>query len=258
MKTRVEIRRHNSAAWDRLVEVGDKWSVPVSSAVIARARRGMFSVLLTPKKPVPASWFPKLRGARVLGLASAGGQQCPIFAAAGARVTSFDASPKQLEMDRLVAEREGLALETIEGDMRDLSRFRSNTFDLVFHPCSNCFVPEIRPVWREAFRVLKRGGVLLSGFCNPIVFAVDPNAEKRGVFQIRGRIPHSDLRDLPPHERARKLRKREPLEFGHTLEDQLGGQIDAGFVLTSLFEDGDGTPLAKRMPLFMATRAVKR
>ena len=46
--------------------------------------------------------------------------------------------------------------------------------------------------------------------------------------------------------------------FGHTLEDQIGGQLDAGFVLTGLFEDRDTDhPLAKFLPAFLATRAVK-
>lgn len=53
----------------------------------------------------------------------------------------------------------------------------------------------------------------------------------------------------------------EPLEFSHSLEDQIGGQLDAGFVLTGLFEDrcppDDDDPLKDYFPMFIATRAVK-
>ena len=90
-------------------------------------------------------------------LASGGGQQGPILAAAGADVTVFDNSPRQLEQDRYVADRDGLHLQTVEGDMRDLSCFPDESFDLIVHPVSNVFVPDVKPVWREAYRVLKPG-----------------------------------------------------------------------------------------------------
>jgi SAM-dependent methyltransferase len=216
--------------------------------------------VLTPLKPVPNNWFPPLRGKKVLGLASAGGQQGPIFAAAGADVTIFDNSPAQLAQDRLVVDREGLSLNLVQGDMRDLSCFESDYFDLIFHPCSNCFIPNVRPVWNEAFRVLKRGGALLSGFVNPIAFAVDPELEAKGVVQIKYRIPYSDLTSLSDDERRRYTDKGEPLAFGHTLEDQIGGQIDAGFTIAGFFEDSwteDKSPIHKFLNCFVATKAMK-
>ena len=81
----------------------------------------------------------------MLCLASGGGQQGPILAAAGANVTVFDNSPRQLAQDRLVADREGLAIETVLGDMADLSAFPDARFDLIVHPVSNVFVPDVRP-----------------------------------------------------------------------------------------------------------------
>src|SRR5688572_7033234 len=102
----MDVLRYNREAWDRRVDEGDRWTQPVSPAIIESARRGELSLLLTPTKPVPREWYPPLKGARVLGLASGGGQQCPVLAAAGAHVTSYDNSPKQLARDREVANRE--------------------------------------------------------------------------------------------------------------------------------------------------------
>jgi len=112
---------YNRHAWDRQVECGNPWTVPVGEEEIARARRGAWKIVLTPTKPVPADWFPPLAGLDVLCLASGGGQQGPILAAAGAKVTVFDNSPKQLAQDRLVANREGLIIATFQGDMAELS-----------------------------------------------------------------------------------------------------------------------------------------
>src|SRR5688572_1989939 len=170
MNSPMDIRAYNRHAWDRNVEKGDPWTIPVSPEIIAAACQGEVSILLTPAKPVPRNWFPPLSGCQVLCLASGGGQQAPTLAAAGARVTVLDNSPNQLAQDQFVAERESLELTTVEGDMRDLSMFRDESFDLIVHPCSNMFVPEVRPVWREAFRVLRPGGVMLAGFFNSAFF----------------------------------------------------------------------------------------
>ena len=166
-------------------------------------------------------------------------------------------SPRQLAQDRLVAARESLEIETVLGDMRDLSAFADGTFALVFHPCANAFVPEVRPVWREAFRVLRPGGVLLAGFTNPVEYVFDAVAAEHGELIVRHALPYSDLTSPTPEERAHLEAAGEPLSFGHTLEDQIGGQLDAGFVLTAIYEDRwSESPLGRYMSTFLATRAI--
>ncbi|GAB2700926.1 hypothetical protein GCM10027018_20280 [Paenibacillus thermoaerophilus] len=147
-------------------------------------------------------------------------------------MTVYDNSDNQLGQDRLVAEREGLNLRTVRGDMANLEAFADGTFDLIVHPVSNVFVPDILPVWREAARVLRDGGSLIAGFVNPILYLFDLDAEKQGRLEVRHRIPYSDRTGLPPERLERHLAEGVPLEFGHRLEDQIRGQLDAGLVLT--------------------------
>jgi SAM-dependent methyltransferase len=254
----MDILDYNRRAWDHCVRTGNPWTVPVGPEVTAVARRGEWQIVLTPTKPVPRDWFPPLAGLEVLCLASGGGQQGPVLAAAGAAVTVFDNSPKQLAQDRMVADRDGLSIETVQGDMADLSAFPNGRFGLVVHPCSNCFVPDVRPVWREAFRVLRPGGVLLAGFTNPVAYLFDYEKMEGGELVVRHTIPYSDLTSLTDDERRRYTEANEPLCFGHTLADQIGGQLDAGFVLTRFYEDGwPGKKLSEYIPCFSATRAVK-
>ena len=251
----------NRRAWDAQVEKQNRWTVPITSEEVDAARRGDWSILLTPIRPVPRSWFPEMRDAAVLCLASGGGQQGPILAAAGARVTVFDNSPKQLEQDRLVAEREGLELNTIEGDMADLGVFKDGVFDLIVHPVSNCFVPDLRPVWSERSRVLRVGGELLAGFCNPLRYLFPYDLERDSfLLSVAHPIPYSDLESLTEEEKAQYVEKGEPFEFGHTLSDQIAGQLRAGFVLTGFYEDAcppDEDPISKFIPSFIATRTRK-
>lgn len=249
---------HNRIAWDRQVDQGNEWTHPVDADVIARARAGEWPVVLIGYEPAPREWFPaEMRDVRVLCLASGGGQQGPMLAAAGADVTVFDNSPRQLAQDRAVAEREGLALLTELGDMRDLSRFDDASFDLVFHPVSNLFCPEVRPVWRECFRVLRAGGTLLAGFMNPDLFIFDRAAEERGELVVRHALPYSDLTHLSDDERA-AFGAQEPVEYSHTMTEQIGGQLEAGFVITGFRElPHHASITARYMPGYYATRAVK-
>lgn len=257
-KPTLNVRDYNRYAWNRQVDINNKFTIPVNPQTVAAARKGEFSVLLTETKPVPSEWFPPFQGLNLLGLACGGGQQGPVFAALGANVTIFDNSPAQLERDRQVAAREGLNIRTVEGDMRDLSSFADEAFDLVFHPVSNVFCPEVRPVWREAFRVLRHGGLLLSGFANPIYYMFGTHADEQKTLQVRYAIPYSDLNDMEPEELDICIEEGIPLEFGHTLSDLIAGQIDAGFVITGFYEDiCPDSPLSQYHPAYIATRAVK-
>ena len=107
----------NSATIDRWVEDGWEWGKPIDHETYAKAQQGEWSVLLTPTKPVPKEWFCDMKGAKVLGLASGGGQQMPIFSALGAECTVLDYSEKQLESERMVAQREGYDIEIVRADM---------------------------------------------------------------------------------------------------------------------------------------------
>lgn len=258
-RTPVDVLAHNRRAWDQEVAHGNHWTVPVSAREVARARRGDWSILLTPRRPVPRQWLADVAQADVLCLASGGGQQGPILAAAGARVTVLDNSPAQLAQDRQVAQREHLELETRLGDMADLSCFPDQSFDLVVHPCSNCFSEVVRPVWRECYRVLRPEGTLLAGFANPLLFCFDRDKEREGILELRYPVPYSDLTSLTDAERARMLEPDEPLCFGHSLEDQIGGQLEEGFLLTGFYEDyhEDGDVTVPYFPAFIATRAVR-
>ncbi len=256
----MDLRAHNREAWNRRVGQGNTWTVPVGPEVTAAARQGQWEILLTPTRPAPHAWFPELRGCDTLCLASGGGQQGPVLAAAGANVTVFDNSPRQLAQDRRVAERDGLQIRLVEGDMRDLSVFPDGSFDLIVHPVSNIFVPEVLPVWREAYRVLRPGGALLSGITHPALYIFDLEQWDRGVLEVKHPLPYSDLESLSPEAQARYREQGEPFEFSHTLETQIGGQLEAGFLLAGFYEDIDNEEdnlLNRYMPTFFATRAVK-
>ncbi|HEX5700408.1 MAG TPA: class I SAM-dependent methyltransferase [Rubrobacter sp.] len=255
----MDVRGYNREAWNRQVEDGNQWTVPVGPEVIEAARHGRWEVLLTDTKPVPREWFPEMAGADILCLASGGGQQAPTFAAAGANVTVLDNSPKQLAQDAFVAERESLEIKTVQGDMRDLSAFADEAFDLVFHPVSNLFVPEVGPVWNEAFRVLREGGALLAGFLNTVVYVFDLElADSTGEVRVRYELPYADATSKDEQELGLQMERGEPLEFSHTLEEQIGGQIRAGFLISGFYEDRyRDDPIAAYMPTFVATRAIK-
>lgn len=257
----IDFLNHNQSAWNKQATEQNEWSRAVSSEVIECARRGDWNVHLTPK-PLDKAWLGDVKGKRILCLASAGGQQAPVLAAAGAIVTVYDISDEQLRQDRMVAERDGLQLVTEQGDMTDLGRFGDETFDIVFHPISNHYVPNVNPVWKECYRVLKKGGLLLASFFNPIVFVADRNPAdmEAGIIRPRYRLPYADIKDLDKEAMERKVANNEALVFGHTLTDLLAGQTKVGFAITGFVEEDQPHPrflIDKYIPTFLATRAIK-
>ncbi len=243
----------NREAIDRWIEEGWEWGTPISHEQFADAQAGRWDVLLTPTVHVPHEWLGDLRGKQVLGLASGGGQQMPVFAALGADCTVLDYSPKQIASELLVAEREGYAIRAIEGDMTQRLPFADGSFDLVFHPISNCYIKDVLPVFREAYRVLRPGGVLLCGLGNEVNYFVD-EAEERIVWKM----PFDPTED--PATRAFLEETDCGMQFSHTLEEQIGGQLKAGFTLVDLYEDtnGEGRLHELNIKTYLATRAVKR
>jgi SAM-dependent methyltransferase len=252
----MNIRSFNREAWDRQVQSGQNpWTIPVSPEIIANARADKWSVLLTENIAVPRAWFQPMKALKILGLACGGGQQGPVFAAAGADVTIFDNSPAQLTRDREVAERENLNIKIVEGDMRDLSFFTDETFDLVFHPVSNLFINEIRSVWQEAFRVLKHGGKMMAGFMQPHFYIFEFEELEKGNLIVKHKIPYSDV-EAYSFEQLRK--ENRPAEFGHSLTDQIGGQLEAGFHLISFYEDRHtDVKISEFIATYIATLALK-
>ena len=251
-ENRISYQDINRKTIDRWVDDGWEWGKPISREVYAAAKNGQWDVKLTPVKFVPHDWFGDLKDRRVLGLAAGGGQQMPIFAALGAKCTVLDYSEKQLESERMVAQRESYDITIVHADMTKRLPFDDNSFDLIFHPVSNCYVYAVLPIWRECARVLKPGGRLLAGLDNGFNYAFDEDETK-----IINTLPFNPLED---EGQMRQLQKDDSgIQFSHTAHEQLTGQLKAGLQLLDLYEDtnGYGNLHAHNIPTYWATLARK-
>ncbi|MDR3303958.1 MAG: class I SAM-dependent methyltransferase [Treponema sp.] len=245
----------NAAMINQWVKNGWEWGVPLSHEAYLRAKNGECHVLLTPRKYVPHTWFPALKGKKLLGLTSGGGQQMPVFAALGAECVVLDYSDEQLAGERYVAERESYAIHIVKADMTERFPFADAEFDLIFHPVSNCYVEDVYHVWNECYRVLKKGGVLLAGMDNGISYLFD-DIEKTPLVVVHT-LPYNPLKNRDLYEKINH--EQDNIQFSHSLEEQIGGQLKAGFVLTDMYEDYDNHgALRNYAPQFFATRAVKK
>lgn len=242
----------NSKTIDAWCRSGWQWGQPIDHDEYVRAQGGDWGVYLTPTKFVPHQWFGDLRGKKLLGLASGGGQQIPIFAALGADCTVLDYSAQQCESERMVAQREGYSVSILQTDMTKPLPFADESFDLIFHPVSNCYIEEVRPVFRECHRILKKGGVLLCGLDIGINYIFDESETT-----VKYKLPFNPLKDPRLYEDS--VQNDWGIQFSHTFEEQVGGQLEAGFRLTHLYEDtnGEGNLHEHGVPCFVATRAIK-
>ena len=242
----------NAETIDKWIEEGWEWGQPISHDEYLRAKQGEWSVKLTPVKFVSHEWFGNLNGKRVLGLASGGGQQMPIFAALGAECTVLDYSVKQLESERIVADREDYEITIIRADMTQKLPFDDASFDLIFHPVSNCYVEKVLPIWKECYRVLKKGGRLLSGLDNGFNYVFDDDETT-----VCNSLPFNPLKN---ESQMHCLQQNDDgIQFSHTAEEQLTGQLRVGFRLADLYEDtnGSGNLHEHNVPTYWATLAIK-
>ena len=251
----IDYTKINSQTWDLWAEDGCEWTLPISHAEYEKTDADNFVVYLTPCISVPHEWFGDLQGKKVLGLASGGGQQMPVFSKLGACCTLFDYSAKQLEADFNVAQREGYSIEIVKGDMSKPLPFSDESFDIIFHPVSNCYVEDVYHIWNECHRILKKGGRLLSGLDNGISYLFEENEPLRVVNPL----PFNPLK-MSEEKRNAMIANGDGIQFSHTLEEQIGGQLKAGFTLKALYEDRDredGNEIGKYYPQYFATLAVK-
>lgn len=242
----------NSEIISRWCREGWEWGQPISHEEYEKALRGDWGVYLTPTKIVPRHWFGDLKGKKILGLASGGGQQMPIFSALGASCTVLDYSREQCNSERLVAQREGYEIQILQADMTKPLPFEDESFNLIFHPVSNCYVEEVEPIFRECYRVLKKGGIFLGGYDLGINYLFD---EDETV--VKYSLPFNPLKD--PERYKMMMDNDFGIQFSHTLEEQIGGQLKAGFALTDLYEDTNGAGHLHdlNVPSYIATRCIK-
>lgn len=250
---------YNSAAWDNINECLVDKTMVISHEDYIAAKNGALNVSLAGTKTVPREWFPSLKDSDVLALACGGGQQCPVFAAHGAKVTVTDFSDSQLANEKYVMEREGYDIKIVKADLSKPFPFEDNSFDMIFNPVSNCYIEDILPMWQECARVIKFGGILMMAFVKEELFLFEPDFQKEDVLISRHSLPFNPLKDLSKEELEKKQNMQMPLAFSHTLTEQIGGLIKAGFEITDIYEDCDGGGLIdKYMNAYVAVRAVRK
>ena len=242
----------NSKTIDEWIKEGWEWGIPITHETFLNAKNGDWNMLLTPTKFVPKDWYPDLKGKQVLGLASGGGQQMPIFAALGAVCTLMDYSQKQIDSDLLVSKRENYNINAVKSDMTKEFPFPDESFDIIFHPVSNCYIEDVRHVWYECYRVLKNGGILMAGLDNGINFLFDENEK-----EIKYKLPFNPLKDETLLKKL--MQNNDGVQFSHTIEEQVRGQLKTGFKLIDIYEDTNGYGILHEynIPTFWATLSMK-
>jgi SAM-dependent methyltransferase len=187
----------------------------------------------------PMGWLGgNVSGKRMLCLAAGGGRQSAIYATAGAQVTVVDISPAMLELDRQVAHRRGLSLRLLQASMDCLDMLGNGSFDIVVHPVSTCYVPDVVPVFREVARVLRPGGIYVSQHKSPISLQASHGRDIAGCYRIEHEYYRSDAIPNPQQESAasKRLRERGAVEYLHRFEELIGGICRNSMVVEDFIE----------------------
>jgi hypothetical protein len=255
----IDITKHNRFAWNRQCSLSNPATIKYSPDIIEDAKRGQLELSLSGRRKIPKGWYEPLAGRRVLCLALAGGQQVPLIAAAGAIVVSIDNSPVQLNSDRYTADCHGLNVDTVLGDMREISKLVKGTFDMAFLGLGVQFIPDPKSVWEGVAEVLGRGNRFIGAFVNPVQYLFQWPDYSNGEFIVRYPLPYSDLDSMTTDERNKTFDPKDPLEFGHTLEQILGGLTSVGFSIDGFIEDhSPDDPFSQYMASYYIFNAFKQ
>ena len=217
----------NQRLWEEEVKKGCGYTIPWLELDVSLLRQyadGKVEFLPEPMTCIfPASLLANIDEQNVLCLASGGGQQSAVFSLLGARVTVVDLAEGQLEGDRKAAGHYGYDVTTFHADMRDLSCLDDSSFDLVFQANSMAYVPEVRQVYSEVARVLRRHGTYRVVNGNPATFSAKWDGEKYGI-------------STPYRERIEQ-RDDGGIEFRHYMEDIFNGLLDSGLSIQRVYEE---------------------
>lgn len=240
-----ELAKYNQERWSALVDAGVEFAKPFADFDPDKALS-----YLDRWADIRRLDMVNFSGQTVLCLASGGGQQSVLFALLGGDVTVFDLTPAQLDQDRLMAEQYGFDLRIEQGDMRDLSRFADQTFDLVYQPYSINFVPDPLPVISEVSRILKPNGKYYLQIGNPLWNMEESDWTEKGypIRQPYIQGQQSTPEDLPwdigqPDGSVKKVMG--PKEFTHTQGTIINGLGDKGLYIFATVEGPWGDPEAE-------------
>jgi hypothetical protein len=114
--------------------------------------------------------------------------------------------------------------------MRDLSCLDDEAFDLVYQAPSMAYVPDVRPVYAQSFRVLRPGAIYRVCFTNPATEFVDWDSWDGEGYRITR--PYSERM-----EREQEGGAEGSIQFRHSMADIFNGLIEAGFSIQQVEDD---------------------
>jgi SAM-dependent methyltransferase len=229
---RSAVLQQNRQAWNQMADAEHALTRPASDQELQSPLQTVDGV----------GWLGgSIAGWQVLCLAAGGGRHGPLYAAAGAEVTVVDLSPTMLAKDREMSREKKLSIRTVETSMDDLSMFATDAFDLVIHPVSTCYLPNLTRLFTEIARVTRPDGLYVSQHKQPINLQASLETYT-GQYVVQH--AYYDARPVPQANRPNRLREPGTWEFAHSWSDLLGGICRAGFVIEDMLEPEHGDAAA--------------
>jgi SAM-dependent methyltransferase len=172
---------------------------------------------------------------QILEVGCGGGQNAVVLAKWGALCTGVDPSAAQLAHARRLAQEQGVEVDFIQGVAENLGAFPDAGFDLVLSSYAFDYITDLEAAYREAWRVLKPGGLFVFCLSHPWFQAVGwhlidgSNAAPLGNYAAWPVVEDWDW----TFESGASAPFRDHLR---TLAQIVNGLIDAGFALERLLE----------------------
>ena len=221
----------NKEWWEKMVKEGCGYTRPWLDLDPDVVRLFAESKLKNVPEPLnvmfPVNVFSNVKDKDVLCLAAGGGQQSAVFGLLGARVTVIDIAEGQLEGDKKAAAHYGYKVKTVQGNISDLSDFKNYSFDLVYQAPSMGYVPDVKKVYSEVFRILRPGGLYCAAGENPLAQFIDDSFWDGKGYRIS--VPYAV-------KEKKRAEDKNVIEYRHYLDETFNGLIECGFIIEHIEE----------------------
>lgn len=119
-----------------------------------------------------------LKDKKVLEIGCGGAQCGIIFAKRGAKVIGIDISKEQLKYAKILAEKNNVKIQLLQGDVTMLLQIKSNSQDIVFSSWALLYVSDLKKCFKEVYRVLKKNGIFVFSTHHPFWETLDKKSMK--------------------------------------------------------------------------------
>lgn len=198
------------------------------------------------RKPTFLHLIGNVKNKKILEIGCGNGYWLRILAKKGAKCTGVDISKKQIELATQIEKEKNLGINYFKMDAGNLRKFKDNYFGgvILMRTLLELNPSKIKKVFREAYRVVKKGGFIIISDLHPSA----PNFNFKNLIPPKGYFYFKSGAIMKAYSAQLGGKRIEYSDIHHTLETLCEGLTSANFCITQIIEPRPTKRIIKKYP----------